>query len=308
MTSLTDDAYVGTLHYKILDPPVSVGVNHLQDTCDVGNDTDTSILMSGESASLTLSGSTAPSINFSNQDLKITKSTEVKNISIGYDVGTALDNKVVEIGNNIKNAGGECVNIGNDIATAGTQGKFSVAIGKGSAGDTQGTTCVAIGNNAGAANQGSGIIPAGSSVAVGETAGENYQGGHSVAIGSSSGKIKQGIGCVAIGFNAGRARQQQASVAIGGGAGQSRQGVNAIAIGYDTCPDLQGNDSIAFGSVGSNMPSGSIAISAGGIVLTPTISGGLFAKPIRGVNNPAGGVSNSLWWNGTTSEVCFHIP
>lgn len=72
MTSLTDDAYVGTLHYKVLDPPVLNGVDNLQDTCDIGNDTDTSIVMSGASASLTLSGATAPSIAFSNQDLRIT--------------------------------------------------------------------------------------------------------------------------------------------------------------------------------------------------------------------------------------------
>jgi len=41
MTSLTDDAYVGTLHYKDLDPPISTA--DLQATCDAGNATTTAI-------------------------------------------------------------------------------------------------------------------------------------------------------------------------------------------------------------------------------------------------------------------------
>tara|TARA_R110001632_G_scaffold3460_4_gene15484 strand:+ start:389 stop:1459 length:1071 start_codon:yes stop_codon:yes gene_type:complete len=45
MTSLSDDAYVGTLHYKFLDPPVSaVGGEDLQDTCDNGFVTTTAII------------------------------------------------------------------------------------------------------------------------------------------------------------------------------------------------------------------------------------------------------------------------
>ena len=44
MTSLTDDAYVGTLHYKLLDPPVSTASHDLQATCDVGNITTTPIV------------------------------------------------------------------------------------------------------------------------------------------------------------------------------------------------------------------------------------------------------------------------
>jgi hypothetical protein len=50
MTSLTDDAYVGTLHYKVLDPPVSVATDDLQTTCDEGNTTTTEIVCAGLTA------------------------------------------------------------------------------------------------------------------------------------------------------------------------------------------------------------------------------------------------------------------
>lgn len=387
MTSLSDDAYVGTLHYKFLDPPVGGGGGgDLQTTCDLGNTTTTDIncakLAVGvphvAASELSIVGNLAPSlrifdlpfncqakltafdtnvalessnnnplnlktngvqriqidttgntsyadstgladfmnvegvdkqIQFLSTDLKVKKDTEVKNISIGWKVNTANDNKNVVIGNNISNAGGECVNIGSDIASgAVAQGKFSVAIGK-SAGQTgMGSTCVAIGQNAGNTNQGVGILPQSQSIAIGENAGAEEQGGASIAIGAAAGNSAQKIECVAIGKNAGRARQQQGSIAIGAGAGASRQQVNSIAIGYDTCPDQQGSDCIAIGSVGIAQPNSSIAIVAGGIVLTPTNNNAFYVEPIRGDTNPAGGVANSLWWNGGTSEVCFHIP
>jgi len=49
MTSLTDDAYVGTLHYKVLDPPVLNPPETLQEICDTGNSTNTNINITGGS-------------------------------------------------------------------------------------------------------------------------------------------------------------------------------------------------------------------------------------------------------------------
>ena len=299
MTSLSDDAYVGTLHYKFLDPPVLVGVDNLQDTCTIGNTTTTSIVMTGASASLDLQGTTAPNITFSNEDIRIIKGTSQKNISIGFDVGTANDNGTIEIGSDITNAGGECVNIGNGIATGAiAQGKFAVAIGKGAGQTAMSGSSVAIGTNAGSSNQGNGGTQ---SVAIGFTAGAENQGGVSVAIGAKAGSVDQKGESVALGSNAGAFRQGQASIAVGVGAGASRQGTNAIAIGYDCCPDTQGSDSIAIGSVGSGLPISSVVINGGGIVLTPATSG-CFINPI------AGGIANTLWWNSTTKEVQYHIP
>ena len=287
MTSLGETAYVGALHYVELVPPVTVGVDNLQDTCNIGNTTTTDIKLQGTSASLLLEGSTQPVINYLGDDLRIVKTTENKNISIGWEIGTADDNKTVEIGNNITNGGGESVNIGNDIATGAiAQGKFSVAIGKGAGNTAMGGDCVAIGTNAGASLQGTGQIPQSGAVAIGLNAGSENQGGSSVAIGSGAGTADQKIECVAVGRNAGNARQQAAAIALGAGAGASRQGTNSIALGYACCPDTQGNDSIAIGSVGLAFPSGCIAINAGGIVLSPsTLTPSLFINPIRGASN-----------------------
>ena len=247
-------------------------------------------------------------ILFKETDIRVKKDDENKNISLGWKVDTSLDNKCVAIGNNIQNTGGECVNIGSDIATLGsTQGKFSIAIGKGAGTTTMGSTCVAIGNNAGNTNQGTGTIPASQSIAIGADAGAENQGGASVAIGALAGNSDQKIECVAIGKNAGSARQQQGSIAIGAGAAKSRQGTNAIAIGYATCPDTQGADSIAIGSFGNAFPAGAVALNAGGIVLTPATTG-CFINPIAGGTNPAGGVANSLWYDTGTKEVKYHIP
>ena len=98
---------------------------------------------------------------------------------------------------------------------------------------------------------------------------------------------------------------------MGQGAGASRQGIQAIAIGYNCCPDTQGKGSIAFGSVGNDMPANSIAISAGGTILSflpSPLTPSCFINPIRGATNPAGGVANSLWYDTVTKEVCYHIP
>ena len=308
MTSLSDDAYVGTLHYKFLDPPVLVGVDNLQDTCTIGNTTDTDIVMTGASATLNLQGASKPNITFNNEDIRIIKANKDKNISIGYEVGTANDNRTIEIGSNITNAGGECVNIGNDIATGViAQGKFSVAIGKGAGQTVMGGSCVAIGTNAGNTNQGTGILPASRAIAIGLNAGSESQGGDSVAIGANSGFANQEIESVAVGAGAGNSRQQRGCIAIGKDAAASRQGTNSICIGYASCPDLQGNDSIAIGAVGLGLPASSVVINGGGIVLTPATSG-LYINPIVGGTNPSGGVANSLWWNSTTKEVQYHIP
>lgn len=308
MTSLGETAYVGELHYNSLVPPVMVGVDNLQDTCDIGNTTTTDIFMSGASANLRLSGATAPKITFGAEDVRIVKSVELKNISIGFDVGTALDNQTIEIGNNITNGGGQCVNIGNDIATGPTaQGKFSVAIGKGAGGSGMGSSCIAIGTDAGSINQGTGTIPPVDSIAIGSSAGADEQGSSSIAIGAAAGQADQKIESIAIGKNAGKARQQRGSIAIGFGAAASRQQTNSIAIGYDCCPDTQGSDAIAIGTFGIGFPSGAVGINAGGVALTPATVG-CFINPIAGGTNPAGGVANSLWYDTTTKEVKYHIP
>ncbi len=52
MTSLGEDSYCGTLHYKTLDPPV-IGSQNLQQTTDEGNSTTNDIFMNGGKLQLT---------------------------------------------------------------------------------------------------------------------------------------------------------------------------------------------------------------------------------------------------------------
>lgn len=67
MTSLGKDSYVGTLHYKALDPPIVIGVDNLQQTCDIGNTTTTPIICDSLSATTgditTSTGSITSSVN-----------------------------------------------------------------------------------------------------------------------------------------------------------------------------------------------------------------------------------------------------
>ena len=332
MTSLSDDAYVGTLHYKFLDPPVGGGGGgDLQTTCDLGNTTTTDIncakLAVGvphvASSELSIVGNLAPSLRIfdlpfncqakltafdtnvalesSNNNPLNLKTNGVQRIEIDTAGNTTFTNTGGTPFLAIDGGDEQILFLDEDIIVKKDTEVKNISIGwkVNTANDNK---CVAI------SNQGTGILPQSQSIAIGVSAGSEEQGGASIAIGASAGKSQQKIECVAIGKNAGRARQAQGSIAIGAGAGASRQQVNSIAIGYDTCPDQQGSDCIAIGSVGLAQPNSSIAIVAGGIVLTPTNNNAFYVEPIRGDTNPAGGVANSLWWNGGTSEVCFHIP
>ena len=175
-------------------PPIMIGVDNLQDTCTIGNTTTTDINLVGSAGSLNLIGSGGPKIVIENDDMAIVKSLELKNISIGYEVGTSTDSKVVTIGNNITNSGGECVNIGNDIATGAIQqGKWSVAIGKSAGNDSQSSECVAVGSSAGRSRQQQG------SISIGSGAGASRQQTNSIAIGYDCCPDTQGNDSIAIG-------------------------------------------------------------------------------------------------------------
>jgi hypothetical protein len=220
MTSLGADAYVGTLHYKVLDPPVSGGGENLQQTLTIGNDTNLPINFNGVPVNLSQAGD--------------------ERIKIGNNAGTTSQS-------------GQAVAIGKD-AGASRQSESALAVGVGAGNTLQGIDSIAIGNSAGNGNQGQ----------------------SSIAIGASAGRRNQGINCIAIGTSAGATAQRNDSICIGGGAGDIR------------CDD------------------GCIIINGGGISL---ISGGInrcYINPIRGLANPAGGVSGSLWYNPVLKEVLYN--
>ena len=314
MTSLGTDCYVGRLNYVSLNPPIVIGVDNLQDTCDIGNTTTTDIVCAKlavgnphtPSAELSVIGNLAPKLRI--QDLPFNCTAELT----AFDTNVALSsvnnhplnfktNGVQRIaidtaGNTtFTNAGAtdflqvnglfeQLLFLGKDVQVSKSDELNNISIGwKVDTGTT--IKVVAIGNN---------ILNSGD---------QCVNIGHNIA----TGVIQQGTQCVAIGDGAGGARQQSGSIAIGAGAGAARQQTKSIAIGYECCPDTQGSDSIAIGSIGINLPNGSVAISAGGLILSPATTG-CFINPIIGGTNPAGGVANSLWYNTTTKEVQYHIP
>jgi len=306
MTSLTDDAYVGTLHYKVLDPPVGGSPTPpLQDVCAIGNTTDTDVRLIAPAAQLTLEGTSAPKIKYISDDIYVDRGLTDNNIRMGFQCGNTNVTRTIDMGTNVgARSGNNCINIGEDCASA-PQTDNNICIGYQAATGNQRPACIAIGYQAGQDGQGNG--GGGESVAVGGLAGQRNQGTHSTAVGQSAGNRGQGEESIALGYKAGNNRQGQASVAVGTNAAGNLQGVNSIAIGYDCASATQGDDCIAIGSVGSNQPSGSCVLSAGGVVLTP-LNVGFYVKPIRGSTNPAGGVANSLWYDTGTDEVMYHIP
>jgi hypothetical protein len=312
--ALGDSASVGTLFYQFLDPPIMIGVDNLQQTCDIGNTTTTDIVCAKvaagtahtPTAELSIVNNTAPTLRI--LDLPFNCSAELT----AFDTNVALSsvnnhplnfktNGVQRIAidttglTTFTNAGGndflqvngileELRFLGKDVQVIKSDEFNNISIGWKV--DTGGPIkVIAIGNNI--LNSGTSCVNIGNNIA--------------------SGVVQQGSQCVAIGDGAANARQQQGSIAIGAGAGAARQGTNSIAIGYECCPDTQGSDSIAIGTIGVSLPTGSVAINAGGVVLTPSTTG-CYINPIIGGTNPAGGVANTLWYNTITKEVQYHIP
>ena len=314
MTSLGDNAYVGILNYVELRPPVLVGVDNLQDTCDIGNTTTTDIICAklavGNShtpvAELSVLGNFAPTLRIVDLPFNCTaeltafdtnvalssvnnhplnfKTNGVQRIAIDTAGNTTFTNAGATDFLQINGTAEQLTFLDTDLKVIKDEEENNISIGfKVATGGP--IKVIAIGNNI--LNSGDDSINIGSDIATGPT--------------------QQGKECIAIGRGAGGSRQQNGSLAIGAGAGAARQGTNCLAIGYECCPDTQGSDSIGIGSIGIGLPSGSVAINAGGVVLTPATTG-CFINPIIGGTNPAGGIANTLWYNTTTKEVQYHIP
>lgn len=206
MTSLGDNAYVGTLHYKVLDPPVSGGGENLQQTLTIGNDT------------------TLP-INFNGVPVELSQAGDDR-IKIGNSAGATQDVYAVAVGSNAGNTtqGGQAVAIGKD-AGFDTQGESAVAVGVGAGNRRQGIDSIAIGNTAGNDNQRQ------SSIAIGPSAGQRGQGTNCIAIGTSAGNNTQRNDSICIGGGAGDTRCDDGCIIInGGGISLISGGINRLYI------------------------------------------------------------------------------
>jgi len=114
MTSLTDDAYVGTLHYKLLDPPVSTASHDLQATCDVGNITTTPIVCDALQATTGDITADLGNLNLTAGDATIFGNIDCVNGLIRTQVGAI----VADVGN-IAATGGNIIAGNNLQAVAG---------------------------------------------------------------------------------------------------------------------------------------------------------------------------------------------
>ena len=198
MTSLGDQAWVGTLHYKNLDPPVSGGgTPNLQQVCSVGASTNTNLFLSSPTAEVIYA-----------DNINIVKALADKSVDIGFSTGTSAQ-RAVNIGTFCGTAGGNnSVNIGENCGVGGTQGDGTIAIGE----------------DAGQTNQQF------HSVAIGFQAGNTTQGVDAIAIGTQSGNGLQGTDAIAIGKGAGSVSQGANSICIGEEAGLNNQPANSICL------------------------------------------------------------------------------
>lgn len=122
MTSLSDDAYVGTLHYKLLDPPIVGGGEDLQATCDNGNSTTTDVNLTAGNLTVAVGAITAGGdITTLGGDIISTGSVEADS-----DIVSDNGNITATVGNITAPAG--FLSVRNDITT--TTGDFLAPAGR----------------------------------------------------------------------------------------------------------------------------------------------------------------------------------
>jgi hypothetical protein len=94
------------------------------------------------------------------------------------------------------------------------------------------------------------------------------------------------------------------NIHIGANAGAINQSIKTVALGYSAGNENQGSYSIAIGNqAGSfNQPSRTIVLNADNIPLNPSISNGLYIKPIRN-----GNALNALFYDVETNEVVYTL-
>ncbi len=318
MTSLGSDCFVGKLTYVELSPPVSGGGGeNLQQTCVIGNSTDTGILLTDSVSSSEVKidrnscGTTTTDTfvlkNNATDRVEITSDPSVKFMNTNVDPYLTADG----IGERLFFEGTKSINIASGDVS-------NIKIGN-LAGFNQTTTNIAVGYRAGATSQEK------DNIAIGSSSGDT-QGGRNVAVGEGSG-ASQNEDCIAIGTGSG-SNQSENTISIGSNSGRSQK-PNAIAIGNSAGGGgTNGEDVIYIGNSAGRLGGRANSIyigeasgaqSTGGnqnaIVVNatgnPTDDAGgstCVIKPIRGASNPEGGVANSLRYDTTTGEVCYHIP
>lgn len=333
MTSLGNDCFVGTLHYKILDPPVSGGGNqNLQQTCDNGNVSNTGLILTPQSGNAQLRIDEDSIGTFSADDFKllnsgidrmeITSDPYVKFMNTSVDPYLTADGigerLFFESSKPINISSTDEANIKIGYLSGGAQNKQNIAVGIRASNQSQEDNNIAIGTDSGN-RQGIGNISIGGSsgsrqnsknVAIGFSSGLDQNSG-AIAIGDTAGST-QAENTIAIGLSSGLT-QKPNSIAIGNKAGSGgTSGEDVIYIGQNAGRLGGRANSIYIGEAAGGQSSAgnqnSIVINASGTSTDDAGASTFVVKPIRGATNLSGGVANSLWYNTLTGEICYHIP
>ena len=302
------------------------GAGNLQQTCDLGNVTDTGLILTS--------------------NVSIASASTTDSISIGYrDSPVNQGNSTISLGNNAGNVsqGVQAIAIGlsagNDTqhdyaiaigSSAGSlnQNKFGIAIGIGAGQNNQLDSAIAIGNTAGNNGQGDSSIAIGNtagssaqgvnSIAIGSSSGSGTQGANSIAIGSGAGNSSQKDTCIAIGPSAGEINQHEGAIALGNQAGNNEQNELSIAIGYQAGNSNQQVNCIAIGSASGLNSQGKGSVAIGSSALSSANGAGLYSVAIgtKALDDP-NGYNSCIVLNSTgnlfpnpadiTQDGCFFV-
>jgi len=298
MTSLGDTAYVGTLHYNKLEPPI-LGV--AQGLPQVLNTDNTAV--AGQEIIMATNGIiNTPQVNKAGdtlhivgrvgvgvdpadpitEDLEVDGNIQVDTSGLGrlvfYDKSAGHENAEFDADTDGGNGGKAIIKVKEDGGTVQTAMTIQndrvivfdkiqfrdttpgdpVIIGQNIDLGALGVESTALGENAGTNNSGL------RQVSIGWSAGRNNGGDSSVSIGDGAGTDSVGVGSVQIGLGAGNNGSGGGSIAIGDGAGSSLpSGFSTVAIGLDAGQTTLGSRSVGIGNRALRTSAGNNSIGIG---------------------------------------------
>jgi len=275
MTSLGDNAYVGTLHYKILDPPV-VGI--AQGLPEVLNTDDTAtagqeIIMSSTGIintpqinknaptdTLHIVGKVGIGVNPADpitEDLEVDGNIQVDTAGLGklvfYDKAAGHEHAEFDGDDDGVNGGQAVIKVkedGGSVQTAmAIRQDRRIEFDKIEFRDLNPTNPILIGANTDLGPYGQ------ESVCIGQNCGTNNSGIRQVSVGFNAGRNTGGSRCVCIGDQAGETNAGNFSVNIGNNAAEAGSGEGAVVIGCNAGRTQADNNCIILNATVGNLNS-----------------------------------------------------
>ena len=273
MASLGKEAYIGTLHYKVLDPPV-VGVAsglpevlNTDDTAAAGQEiimSSTGIINTPQinkvGDTLHIVGKVGVGVNPSDpitEDLEVDGNIQVDTSGLGklvfYDKAAGHEHAEFDGDDDGVNGGQAIIKVkrdGGSVQTAFTIRESGVIeMPSIEIRDLTPDNPLFIGQNIDLGSKGSG------SVGYGANAGTNNSGTRQVSIGFNAGRNTGGSRCVCIGDSAGETNAGNFSVNIGNNAAEAGSGEGAVVIGCNAGRTQADNNCIILNATVGNLNS-----------------------------------------------------